>query len=468
MSEPSGELNDQGGGELSDQVAILGAIDQKVVADPTVMGKVAPLLCPYRDEARGWFEPFHTWVRDQTRKPLPDLENAVASLGNRRGVRRHHRARRLLLAAALSRAFPDKYGPGAEQAQHVVDALKVATPGADAERAKRLHALITDDRNLPHVSRWHGFLDQAHTLDLITPETHQPAPCQGDVVEAPIDGRDRPATALRSGFVATDLPFERAKLFLEPQRWKGCLDFWCEMARLDDAPQGVDRYLETVSLDCQGGGLKIQTCLDFRRKDYGEHLSVVSYRLTDDQTAHGGDGAIVVDEGSLMVRQVEGGVHVSTTKRVLFDQQRLPVNPYQLAMVCCALGYGAMGEQFVYNCAHAGRPADATTSSGSGGSRPAEYARYVEEVAAEVESCLTDWNEMYRSAYSKAMSGTYTADDFSKGVARVYKRMARETYRTIQLGMEGLRVAGGDAPAPAASPPPSPATNSDIPDDGTS
>ena len=128
-----------------------------------------------------------------------------------------------------------------------------------------------------------------------------------------------------------------------------------------------------------------------------------------------------------------------------------------------ALGYGAMGEQFVYNCAHAGRPADATTSSGSGGSRPAEYARYVEEVAAEVESCLTDWNEMYRSAYSKAMAGTYTADDLSNGVARVYKRMAREAYRTIQVGMEGLRGADRDAPASGASPPPSAAAPSESP-----
>lgn len=444
--------------ELVDLVGILGAVDDEVVERPELLPIVAALLCPYRsDAAVGWFQPFREWWAtlpgEHDRRPteIPTLDAAVTDLTIQIEPQRRDLARRLLAVAVLSRVFPD-YGPDGSERRKSVGVLAVpGLAGTSPEPAAQLLELLANVEVFPDLSVWDQVLADAVTHGFLSADALQPPPCQGDIVEVEVAGHDLVATAIKTHFCTHNLTFERASGFLDPARWPECLSFWCHMDPLPGDPPLV-RFLETVGLDCDNGPL-IRTGIDFRTVTLPDR-TVVGYRMSDDQPACGGDGHVLIDEGSLEVcRDPDGGgVCVTTTKRVLFDQQHLPLNPYQLGMLSCALGYADVGAQLVYNCAQPHAPTSPLQPRrrdvpGPAHDEPDECTKYIDDVATAAKDCVTEWSRVYRGCYCKATSGRYASDDITDDFVGMYRRTAGEALRAIELGLRGLRVAAGEGPA---------------------
>jgi hypothetical protein len=271
-----------------------------------------------------------------------------------------------------------------------------------------------------------------------------------------VGGQDLVAATITTSFCDDHLSFDKAEEVLDPSHWPDCLrSFWCSMDQIPDPDPTVMRYLETVSLSC-GSGPELKTALDFVMIVLADRV-YVGYQMSEDQVHLGGDGIVRIDEGSIEVRRNNNGACVRTTKRILFDQDKLPLNPYQLAMLSCALGYADAGTRLVYNCAH--EPPDTAPIEPKVVRKPTspdDCATYVDEVADAAKRCIADWSALYADCYRKAAAGSYASDDFGRDLTSMWKRMAGETYRAIQLGLRGLQLAA-DAPAPSRPPrPPAP------------
>jgi hypothetical protein len=451
--------------ELGDLVGILGAIDDAVVARPELLPQVAALLCPYRYDAVGWFQPFRAFwdsLSDESdeRSTIPELGDAVVNLGMTvdDDFRPRDLARRLLAVALIARVFGDDYGPSGDRqgdSRAVLGVRGLAGSDDDAGNLLQLLAGQNEEQPFPDLSAWNDVMNYALAAGWIQPIAVQPAPCTGNIVAVTVKNTSLVAATITTSFCDDHLSFAKAEEVLDPSHWPDCLrSFWCSMDPIPDPDPMIMRYLETVSLSC-GSGPEIRTALDFETVTLPDRV-YVGYQMSDDQAQLGGDGIIIVDEGSVEVRRNNSGACVNTTKRILFDPQFLALNPYQLAMLSCALGYADAGTRLVYNCAH--EPPDAQPTQPRDERKPTspdDCAKYVDEVADAAKRCVAEWSALYADSYRKATAGTYTSDDFSRDLMSMSKRMAGETYRAIQLGLRGLQLAA-DAPAAGRTPPPRP------------
>ena len=135
-----------------------------------------------------------------------------------------------------------------------------------------------------------------------------------------------------------------------PMHWPECSDFWCEMKCVEGPAEGQARFREVVSANCDDGALPGFLLPEFRAEtellfnfmwipqlgDKAE-AAVANYRLVPDPRDK--DDLIVLDEGTLVVAEVEGEdkLLVTTTKRVRFSREFVPG---AIAVMACAFGYG--------------------------------------------------------------------------------------------------------------------------------
>lgn len=180
------------------------------------------------------------------------------------------------------------------------------------------------------------------------------------------DGRPMSATILNitDPLISDDTVLGVNEL-VNPAEWPDLHDRWSAMDPADGlgpwAPEGSGpyrrRYVEVVELRSD---FALTTVLEFAWQrltpgdtddaaDDGpagaiEHPETLEYWLSR-ESGHG-DGLVTVDEGSIVVSPVAGGVSIRATKRVRFVP---PFDGAGLALVANALGYLGAFEQMVDN-----------------------------------------------------------------------------------------------------------------------
>jgi hypothetical protein len=447
--------------ELQALLGVWGAVDEVVTEHPELTDDVARLLCPYRSGAAGWSRPFVEWVRVHGgggSPPFPPLERALEILAET-VPRRGWLGRRLLAAAVLTRVLQRTRALSDVQ-KLIARALKVKGLADSAEKARALVALLADTEVLADLDSWKSALGAAFAKGLIGPEAAaqtQP-PCAAQVVPDALTGR--PVALLETSFCTPTnvMTLARAEQFLDPGNWPRCCSLWCDMRPVPGGVPPVRRYLEVLSLDCDGGGFELKTVLDFASVQLptGDG-AMVEYRISPDQSA-GGDGLVTVDDGSIEVRQVGGEVCVKTTKRLQFAY---PFEAGALAMIACALGYSTVGEDLVYNCAmdptqkadapfQGGQaPSGASSSSGQGGSMSDVVTKAVEAV----QRCVRDCADAYQAAYDKMAAGTYSSSDLAADITHAGARYLRDLGTAADLGARTVRIVASNYRPPGPKPP---------------
>jgi hypothetical protein len=284
-------------------------------------------------------------------------------------------------------------------------------------------------------------------------------PCSGSLVEVP-PGDPHPAAQLETSFTTSALTLAEAMRFLDPAEWPSCCDFWCEMTQISASPR---IYHEVVSLDCtsQATTWTAETFLAFALVNMPNGARV-SYRLAGSPYT-GASDLIVVDEGTLIVQQVNADITVRTVKRIKFNH---PFSGPSLSVIMCALGYGSVAEDLVFNCGigQAGNPTAGSNFPATetedpsapeeralpqGGARrrkpvsPSPHvAGVLSDAVDELKRCAENCVDAYTKAYDKMQSGSYTADDFVAGAAEIWSRSLRDGVRMADFAMRLVRTVG--------------------------
>ncbi len=472
--------------ELSDLVGVLGAIDDHVVGHPDLIEQVSQLLCPYRYGAAGWFPIFQRWVAerptpdDSAHLDIPGLDDALGSLSVHDELETEPQdpGLRLVTLAVLGRVM-DAYGPGGSSSHLTRNALTVPSlANGDGEKAELLLQLLTDTKRFADSNAWDDMMQQAESQGLIQKAAVLPLRCRGEVVQVNLTGHAQPATAIQTKLLAPDLTFNDATAFLDPAQWPHCCSSWCRMKRGNDAADGTQRYEEVIGIACPTPLLT--TCLGFK-KVAAPKVAVVAYHLSPPTTPDcPGDGEVLVDEGSIEVRDLAPhGVSVTTTKRVLFQS----VPPGALAMFSCIFGYSDMGDLLVYNCARrkGATPAPvkkATKKAAKGpkaakapksvktpkppkfeGDKPPsgagkhESTEVITDLAKLAKDCVTDSSASLRANIDKAVTGKYSTQHAASDLATVLRRTARDIAKAIDVGARGTAIAKrAPDPEPPAEP----------------
>jgi hypothetical protein len=450
--------------ELEDLIAVYGAVDTAVQeeAEPNgeLRARVTALLPLYESPRVHWYRDFVADARRRGVEP-PPLDEALARLSKPPATPRLA-ARRLLGLWAGVQAVPE-LKPDGELGRHVANALGgvVAQEGLGEEddTVRRLHELMAAD--IPHGDiqspdqAWE-FLMVAIGGSVDVPGLG-PRPCSGSLVQ--VDGPlySGPAAALETEFVVDDLAFDKAIRFLSPEKWPDCCDFWCDMVPVQQGvPNGVHRFREYVSTDCtnQAGALfSAHAVLDFT------FISLPGAAITNYDLAPGQPQPdMLVDCGSLVVRQMENGIHVKTTKRLAMNRA---YSGQALSMVACVLGYGDSGKDLMFNCA---RVADDTagidfpgSSKGAAGPKKGDLqgqmvANIAEQTAATLKECIEQ-----QVAYTKEWAGRvdrddYTADDLARDMMRFGTRLILDSAKAVDLGIRNVQAAAMAPPGESQEP----------------
>lgn len=394
--------------EIEALLNFYGALDRAVVAKEVDPADLTPLLRPYAEGAAGWYdEQFLPWLaaskeraekrrRDEARaarsdenQPAPEhpdaesaeepayaaepelrpptearpalsahaqeISNALSAfearpLEGRRG------ARRLLAVAVAARALPQHFGPGGSHADIANAALVFQHPeltGDPVGRAHRLHERLADNFTEMSTPVWRHIVENSvadGSLPRSFAKQSDAPPCTGRLIMRPDpNGADLdPCTVLEAEFTAPDLPFEKAKNYLEPSNWVYPGSLWCRMEKVDP-PLSPDSwvYHETVATSCPptSAWWTVSTDLRFWFSHPTVNEARIEYDFPPGWPMPTSD--IEIDEGSLRVIGLSGGgVRVITTKRVRFAGA---FDGAGLAMFMCATGYTSALEDMVFS-----------------------------------------------------------------------------------------------------------------------
>jgi hypothetical protein len=182
--------------------------------------------------------------------------------------------------------------------------------------------------------------------------------------------------------------------------------------------------------------------------------AIVDYRRCPDQS-QGGDGLVTVDEGAIEVLQVGNQVCIHTTKRVQFSQG---FTAGELAMISCALGYGAVGEELVFACAlqsggTSNYPYQGSPLPGGGGhargtaprQTPEPIAVIIGDGVAAVGACLSECAAAAQCAQSKLAAGTYGPADYVSDMSKAATRLFRDLSVATALSARTLKATQASA-----------------------
>lgn len=346
--------------ENQNLIGVLAAIDEAVHADDRRRADVVAYFPVYRDQRTvGWFEAFGTWIAGRAEHEgaavVPQVDAAVAAMSAQPpddmipveveaddggialppldgpqlpSVQARRRAQALL---ALASVLPERFGPAGEREADVVGALVPFTRDSRPEQAEEL--LVRSRQRAPSVDSWFQ-----PGLIMRTSGAGRHAVPFLETKAGPLKGRQ----------------LRRVQELMSPELWpKLNPAFWDEMVLLDDAGVAAS---QPVVLDDRppaeplaaphcyqevfvvAPGLTLRPILEVVRTTLaGGSAEALEYRLCRHQHGDGvQDPAVLHDDGSIVNRQLAGGVEVHTTKRVGFDG---PFDGPALAMAAHAFGY---------------------------------------------------------------------------------------------------------------------------------
>ena len=357
--------------ETGDLLAVVGELDRELVrlqAEDTEGAEVAreaaaTLIPALRDpDTLGWYDRFLA-ATDATPRDT-DLATAVRSLSAPTASAAMV-ARRLVATGAVARALapfrPDAEGderdavllalsgPGILAGGPTID--DVETPSVIQDNAPLLHELLMDRDALPDAGSLRDFLHGPANGLLQDAILRAPLPCSSVVVPVVTADGIQVALAVITEVCVAGTTFEQATSengLLNPVRWAQSA-FWCEMTPAPGqqaAPwDGSRRFLERVALDCDPPEVfPVAVWLDFSARWVNANGQKASrqYRMASEQPAPA-NGAVSIDDGSLVVQREGDHVRMTTTKRVEFTDG---VEEPALSVLACAVGYGALAAEF--------------------------------------------------------------------------------------------------------------------------
>ena len=446
---------------LSDLMAVFGFIDHAVVADPQLTPKVAALLPAYDQGAAGWYRGVSNWiptalrlvegsgepaapsgfernVGDPADPPTANLKDALGAfaLASDGALPDDDLlARRLLALAVLGRIWPspaEAHSPLAQQlvgadlgADDLVRAVQPFTPDNDQRTAGRLLSLLVSEQRAGRP--WEHLLAQATDEGLINPSTanQQCSPSSWTVKRTSVGT----AIAFQTHKRIVGMTMSEFDDLFVPSHWTNFTPPWCSMSA-GTASNGHDVYLEVLSTDCPPVlPLRLRTPLQFTVGMLPDSTGrCLQYRLAPDWSNQGGDGLVSVDEGSIVVREWQGALHLITTKRIQFRvfKEMPPLDAAWIAQFVWALGYDALAEYFVNRVAlH--KHIQVTDGTGSGHVPPRRHPgpppseQLGEIFRREVTECVTG----IESALGKVKKGSYDATEYADDVGKFVKHVAR-------------------------------------------
>lgn len=439
--------------DTGDLLAVMGELDRALVRlhedDPEAgeqARKDAATLIPALGDPRtlGWYDRF----LDATgaRPPHTSLDGALRSLAAPTGSRAMV-ARRLVAIGAVARALPEfrpeggrseamrmaLSGPGIlEGAPSVGERFE--PPEEPAPRAGEMHERLMDRLALPDVRSLRTFLESERDNGLVHRELPTVAqPCTSRVVPVAMPGGTEIALAIVSEVCVGGTTFDPATAddatlegtLLNPVNWAHS-SFWCHIAPEGAAPwNGPRRFLEHVDLDCELEIFPVKVWLDFTavHVDPVRKIAVREYSMSAAGQPSPANGQVTIDEGVLVVRREGTDVRVTTTKRVEFTAG---LDEPALAVLACALGYGALAAEFALtglgDDAHdldcTGAPTS-TVAPPRGQAAVGALDESISGLAATADECATAAADGLRRAATGDLTFAGLAQDLALSLRRV-------------------------------------------------
>ena len=348
--------------------------------------------------------------------------------------------RMLLAIAALKRVQADyeDVGPAAgatdaAMARALVPLTRhdgIAEPNVASQRSNALLQRLGDADRYPDLASFPTLLHDASKDGLLSAKVaaQEVIPCHWEIMHSPTS--PGPALVFCTHHRVHGVSLDRIKQILDQARWITFNPPWCRMTPVVGVPpdrvhatSGVStRYLERVADDCDLPMYHFETCLDFLYSNLPDGSgSVLEYRRSSDQRARGGDRAISVDEGSLVVRQAGAAIDLITTKRVQFRDLRdlTDLEAAMLAQFVWVLGYPYIAEMFINTILSGGGSVQTLQPvPGAGATSPAPSACLDggAPVAGTVQLC----GDGMRTSASKVASGRYGPSDYAADVSILF------------------------------------------------
>jgi hypothetical protein len=437
--------------ETGDLLAVVGELDRELVrlhAEDPAAGQAAreaaaTLIPALRDpDTVGWYDRLLSATGAEPQET--DLATAVRSLAAPTASEATV-ARRLVVAGAVARAFPS-FRPDAEGDERDAVLLALSGPGIleggptveDVEfpvevhpDAAELHEHLMDEEALPDAGSLRDFLRAEPRRHLLQAAIlRAPPPCSSMVVPVVTTLGTQVALAVVTEVCVSGTTFAEATSehgLLNPVTWAQS-DWWCEMTPApgeEAAPwDGPRRFLERVALDCDPPGVfPVAVWLDVSERwvDPGGETAAREYAMSSAQPQPA-NGAVSIDEGSLVVRNDGDHVRVETTKRVEFT---VGIEEEALAVLTCALGYGALAAEFALlglgGEAHEQVCTGGTTPGLMGRSAPASFDPVDgprRAVVGTARECAAAAGDALAGAAAGDMTGPRLASEMARSVRR--------------------------------------------------
>jgi hypothetical protein len=300
--------------EIQALAGICAAIDSAMRADPARQAAVTSVLG--LDEVPGYRPP----RRRRRGEPspelagLPSVDEALTHLTTT-SLDLDSAASTVLAVAGLVKAMPDRARDGSRHdlVARVLERgeLKPRAPDADVPMG---------------VDRLRRRVDAVRVVNRL--------------------GLDVDAVAtFKTSFMCRGFTLDDVKLVLSPRNWT-CSDHWEEMTPVNRAG-GRLHYRERVALAHGVDALTVEACLEFVQSEEPGRVAVLDYKRCDVDEHHK-DTGVLVDEGWLVAEPVDGGVRITTSKRVQFADET--IDGLSLVMIGCGLGYGRVAREFIEAC----------------------------------------------------------------------------------------------------------------------
>jgi hypothetical protein len=505
--------------ELTDIIEAFGAVDDAVVANPALTPKVARVLPAYAHGAAGWYRASLNWMGalraaqdpahclpghrvdvaafegvdlcDEARgifdageapavpPPPKSLTQTLTQLANTRSPEDNDLApHRLLAMTALARVIDTEGDPlAACSPDDLVPALVPLQRRAgesisdrnidpdEQDRAVSLLAHLADERRYPTAGHLRLMVTDAQVAGFLPPTTPPAVAARWAVTRSPT--APGPAVSFSTHHRLHGVAVGAVQAILDQTSWSTYKPPWCFMQDMGQVTGRTfqmagpsARYLELVADDCDLASslYAFQTCLDFHRVDTPDGAAILGYRRSPDQKKNGGDGAVSVDEGSLVVRQAGSAVDVITTKRVQFAALAgtPPLVAGMLAHFVWVLGYPSMAEFFVHRLMQGNPDAEVETLHDSGdpsaGGDPDGPSTLT--VDAVLKEAMAECRHSARLSVDKLASGHYAVDDLATDVGKVVTHGRRHTKAVASLWTSALF--GGETPGQGTGSPAGP------------
>jgi hypothetical protein len=437
--------------ETGDLLAVVGELDRELVrlhaedpeAGQAAREAAATLIPALRDpDTLGWYDRF--LAATGTEPQETDLVTAVRSLAAPTESEATV-ARRLVAVGAVARAF-EPFRPGAERDESDAVLLALSGPGIleggptieDREvpsephlNAPELHEHLMDLEALPDAGSLRDFLRAEPRRHLLQAAIlRAPLPCSSKVVPVVTALGTQAALAVITEVCVSGTTFSEATSehgLLNPVTWAQS-DWWCEMTPAPGeqaAPwDGSRRFLERVALDCDPpSAFPVAVWLDVSERwvDPGGETAAREYVMSAEQPSPA-NGAVSIDEGSLVVRRDGDHVRIETTKRVEFTSG---IEEEALAVLTCALGYGALAAEFALlglgDEAHEQDCTGGTTPGLAAKSAPAPFDPVDgprRAVVGTARECAAAAGDALVSAAAGEMTGSRLASEMARSVRR--------------------------------------------------